>query len=473
MRKLFLCVALLVLMNIIAANADVKVNPIFSDNAVIQRGVVVPVWGTADNGEKVTVSFQNQNVATTAKDGKWIVNLRPLREGGPFVMTIKGKNSIEIKNVLVGEVWLASGQSNMVWWVKNTENAEAVIKASADPLLRHAEVPRETADAPRSETTVKWQEAAPETTPDFSAVGYFFAKALREKLGCPVGIINASWGGTRVEAWMPSEALDPFGASVDRSQVKPGKPANPNKASVLYNGLISPIIPYPIKGAIWYQGESNAGQAYQYRDLFCAMITSWRKAWGIGDFPFLFVQLAPYGKIYDEPRGSNWAELREAQLMTTKTLKNTAMAVITDCGESDNIHPKRKQPVGERLALAARALAYGEDVRYKGPTYRSMTVVGNRAILEFDNVWMGLYAKDGDLTGFTVAGEDGKFYNAHATARDNRVIVSSDQVARPTAVRFGWADCPVLNLFDASGLPVSPFRTDNYPMVTAPKPGAK
>jgi sialate O-acetylesterase len=465
----------------VVANADVKPNPIFSDNAVLQRNVVLPVWGTAENGEKVTVSIRNQRVSAVAKDGKWMLQLKPLKEGGPFTMTVSGKNTIEIKNILVGEVWLASGQSNMVWWVNKTENAETVIAASADPMLRHTEVPRACSETPLAETPIAWKEASPETTGDFSGVAYFFAKNLRAKLGCPVGIVNASWGGTRVEAWMSSEALDPLGNQVDRSRVKAGNPPNPNKSSVLYNGLIAPLVPYPIKGAIWYQGESNAGQAYQYHDLFSAMIRDWRRAWGQGDFPFLFVQLAPCGKILTEPKGSNWAELREAQLMTTQTVPNTAMAVITDCGESDNIHPKRKQPVGERLALAARALAYGEKIAYKGPAYKGMAVVGNRAILQFDNAGSGLFAPVQTLesgtdnqayrqpSGFAVAGEDGKFFNARATIVDKRVIVSADEVAKPTSVRYGWADCPVANLTNSYGLPASPFRTDNYPLITMPK----
>jgi sialate O-acetylesterase len=473
MRKLSVCVCLLVMALAVTANADVKPNPIFSDNAVLQRNIAVPVWGTADNGEKVTVSFQNQIVSTTAKDGKWLVKLKPLQAGGPFTMTIAGRNKVEIKNLLVGEVWVASGQSNMQMTVAGCERNKEEIASSEDPMLRLLTVNRNASLVPVAETDAKWLECGPATVGDFSGVAYFFGRELRKKLECPVGLINASWGGTRVEAWMSAEALKPFEGTFDPGQSKPDKGVNPNQASVLYNGLIYPILPYPIKGAIWYQGESNAGRAYQYHDLFSAMIASWRKVWGVGDFPFLFVQLAPFGAIVTEPVDSRWAELREAQLMTTKTMQNAAQAVITDCGNPDNIHPKLKQPVGERLAFAARALAYGEDVPYKGPCYQSMTVVGNRAILQFDDVFRALVAKDGDLTGFTVAGEDRVFHNARATIQGTRVVVSSDEVAKPVAVRFGWWDCPVVNLFDAAGLPASPFRTDTYPMITAPKPDAK
>lgn len=451
------------------ASTEVRPNPVFSDNAVIQRDVPVPVWGTAEDGERITVSIQDHKASTVAKNGQWRVVLNPLKSGGPFTMTISGKKTLEIKNVLVGEVWLASGQSNMQWPLNRAHEAESEIASSSDPMLRFTTAPRTPSLTPVSETAVKWEESSPQSSPEFSAVAYYFGKELRKVLGCPVGLIDTSWGGTRVETWMSAEALKPFEGTYDRGKSKPGEALNANQASVLYNGLISPLIPFPIKGAIWYQGESNAGRAFQYEAMFSAMITDWRKAWAGGDFPFLFVQLAPYGEIHPAPRGSNWAELREAQLRTAQNLSNTAMAVITDYGESDNIHPAHKKPVGERLAFAARALAYGEKLPYRGPSYKSLHVKGDRAVIKFDTGNGGLVAKGGDLTGFTLAGGDGQYYNARASIQGTRVVVSSPEVPVPVSVRYGWADCPVVNLFNTAGLPASPFRTDNYPLVSSPK----
>jgi sialate O-acetylesterase len=456
-----------------SAWATVKPHALFSDHAVLQQGVAVPVWGTADVGERVTVTYQSQKVSTIAKDGKWMVWLKPVSVGGPSLMAIAGSNAIELKNVMVGEVWIASGQSNMQWPLVATTNAEEVIAAAADPMLRLFTVPRTPASAPASDVEGSWVECTPESVKDFTAVGYYFGQNLRKALHVPVGIIHTSWGGTRVEAWtsLPVLQSDPdFSESV--KDIKDYGSA-PNHPAVLYNGMIAPLIPYGIKGAIWYQGESNAGQAYRYEKRLTNMITNWRRAWRLGTFPFLLVQLAPFGKILTEPAESDWAELREAQLMTTIHCAKTAMAVTMDVGDPNDIHPQNKGPVGERLALAARAIAYGHKVAYRGPSCASMTVKGNRAILQFSRAPGGLEARGGDLTGFAVAGEDRKFYNAKATILGDRVIVSSEQVAKPVAVRYGWANAPVANLFGKEGLPASPFRTDNWPMVTAPKPAGK
>jgi len=453
--------------------ATVKPNALFSDNAVLQQGISVPVWGTADKGERVTVTFQDQRLTATAKNGRWMVRLKPMKSGGPFTMTISGSNTIELKNVMVGEVWIASGQSNMQWPLSKTSDSEAAIKSAADPMLRLFTVAHVPAAQPVTEIDGAWRECTPESVADFSAVAYYFARELRKALGVPVGIIHTSWGGTRVEAWTSLRTLqsDPdFTESI--ADIKDyGK--SPNHPAVLYNGMIAPLIPYAIRGAIWYQGESNAGQAYRYEKRLTNMITNWRKDWGQGDFAFLMVQLAPYGKVVQEPGESAWAELREAQLMTTLHCPNTGMAVTMDVGDPDDIHPKNKRPVGERLALAARAMVYGDDVSYKGPRYASMAVYGSRAILTFTDTGGGLEAKGGELTGFAIAGEDRKFHNAKATIVGDRVIVSSPQVAKPVAVRYGWADAPTANLFGKDGLPASPFRTDNWPMLTAAKAAGK
>lgn len=460
-RMLLVIVALTLLIHA-PILAIVKPHNLFSNNAVLQQGISLPIWGTADNGERVTVKFDGQTVSTTAKNGEWMVRLKPLRSGGPFTMTIKGENTVEITNVLVGEVWICSGQSNMQWPVSQTVSAQETIAASSDPMLRLFTVPHTTQDAPARNVVGSWNECGPATVSEFSAVGYFFGRDLRKALNFPIGLINSSWGGTRVEAWTSKRALDPD-PDIDKSiKALPDWAKSPNRSSVLYNGMIAPLIPYGIRGAIWYQGESNAGDAQRYRSRFPAMIRNWREDWGQGDFPFLFVQLAPFqaGKL-DSSR-SAWAELREAQLHTSLTCPKTAMAVITDVGECDNIHPKDKAPVGARLALAARAIAYDENVPYRGPLFKNMAVWNDRAVLTFTDAYGGLQAKGGELNGFAIAGPDGAFSPARATIQGDRVVVSSDAVPNPAAVRYGWADCPTVNLFNKAGLPASPFRTDGF-----------
>jgi len=431
--------------------ATVKPNGLFSDNAVLQRDMIVPVWGTANDGELVTVSIQGQKVSTRAVGGHWLVRLRPLKAGGPYTMRI---NDIEIKNILVGEVWLASGQSNMRWSVKQSEEPEKNIAECRDAQLRLYSVPRSDRF---QELPAAWQECTPESVPDFSAVAYFFGRELRKTLRVPVGLIQSAVGGTPAEAWTSRSFLL---ADADlRTLVE-----NPvTRVSYLYNGMIAPLQPYAIRGVIWYQGESNAGRAYQYRRLFPAMIRNWRQAWGQGDFPFLFVQLAPFGQNGDDDK---WPELREAQVLTALTVPKTAMVVITDYGDCTNIHPKPKEPVGKRLALAARAVAYGENITYSGPIYKHMTISGNRVILSFDHVGSGLMAKGSELKGFTIAGPDRKFVPAKAMVQDDKVVVWSDDVDTPTAVRYGWSNCPDVNLFNKEGLPASPFRTDDWPLIT-------
>lgn len=466
----------------VCASADVKPNSLFSDNSVLQQGMPVPVWGTASDGERVTVTFQDQRVSTTAADGKWMVRLRPLKAGGPFSMTIKGANTVEIRNVLVGEVWVCSGQSNMGWCLKDSDGGEQAIAASADPKLRLLFDKPNASDLPLDDVNSKWLEARPDTTPYFSGVGYFFGRDLRKALNVPVGLINASYGGTRAEAWMSERVLKPTPEMNKFLEALDEPVRRQNEVTVLYKGMIHPLIPFAIRGVIWYQGESNAGEAFKYRTLFPDLIRNWREDWGQGDFPFLFVQLAPFWKINPEPEESGWAELREAQLLTSRSCPKTAMVVITDCGHPDEIHPKKKEPVGARLALAARAVAYGEQIVYQGPLYKSVAFKGNRAIVEFDNIGGGLIAGDVDMptvsgtefpkhpacTGFTIAGEDRKFHNATARIVHDRVVVSSPDVPRPVAVRYGWANCPIANLYNKEGLPASPFRTDDFPMLTNP-----
>lgn len=496
-----------------SASAAVKPNPLFSDGAVLQRGMPVPVWGTASEGERVTVTFQGQRVSTVAKDGKWMVRLRSLRAGGPFEMTIEGENTIPVKNVLVGEVWIASGQSNMQWTLRQSAGADEAIANSRNPQIRLVTIERKATDEPLTEVPVKWEEAAPETVPNFSGVAYFFGRDLQKDLGVPVGLISTNVGGTPAEAWTSRGVLENhpqlkqilanhakaqadwpqtqarFQEQLKRYQQEaekarqagqpvpaaPRPPQDPAKSAQrptgLYNAMIAPLVPYAIRGAIWYQGESNASRAYEYGTLFPAMIKNWRQAWGQGDFPFLLVQLAPFMKITQEPGESAWAELREAQRQTVHTLPNTGMAVITDVGEEDDIHPKKKEPVGHRLELAALAVAYGRNVPYSGPEFRRMWLEGNRAVLSFQHA-DELVAKGGTLTGFTVAGSDRKWVNAQAEIRQDKdgdhVVVWSPEVAQPVAVRYGWANYPLGNLWNGAGLPASPFRSDDWPLSTMP-----
>jgi sialate O-acetylesterase len=449
-----------------AAGAAVRPAALFSDNAVLQQGIAVPVWGFADSGEKVTVTFQDQTLSTVAKDGKWMVRLAPLKAGGPFKMSIAGSNTIELSNVLVGEVWVCSGQSNMAFQLSRASNAVETIAAAADPTIRLFKVPSKPSWTPLDDMQASWTPCNPETVKDFTAVGYFFGRDLRKARNVPVGLIQTSWGGTAVQFWMSPDgfkALPDYAKYVaDENAAKGSGPKHP---SVLFNGMVSPLIPYAIKGAIWYQGEANAGGAFKYRTLFPAMIKSWRDAWGEGSFPFLFVQLAPYAG--QKPvQLDTWAELREAQLLTIKASPNTGMAVITDVGDCINIHPVQKEPVGARLALAARKIAYGESIVYSGPVYKGMKIEGGSITIYFDNIGGGLVVKDEDPKGFAVAGADQKFVSATAKIVGNKVVVSSPSVPNPIAVRYGWENCPVVNLFNKEGIPASPFRTDDFPMVT-------
>jgi sialate O-acetylesterase len=433
---------------------------------------------------------------TTAKDGHWLVRLKRLKAGGPFTLSITGDNTIVINNVLVGEVWLCSGQSNMAFQLSRAANAPEAIAAAADPQLRLFTVPRSVTDAPQADAPGSWKESTPDTAASFSAVAYFFGRHLRRTLNVPVGLINSSVGGTPAEAWTSHAALerdpelkgilerhaesvkkyDPAAAAERRKQdlakhkeavakakeegkKAPAAPRAPNdprtstgRPSCLYNGMIAPLEPFAIAGAIWYQGEANSGRAAEYRTLFPAMIQNWREAWGQGAFPFLFVQIAPHQNMTPD--------IREAQLMSWQKVPRTGMAVITDIGNETDIHPTKKEPVGDRLALAARAVAYGEKLEYSGPVYDSMKVKGNQVILSFKHTGSGLLAKDGELKGFTIAGTDGKFTPATAKIDGKKVIVESPSVSAPTAVRYGWATTPDVNLFNQEGLPATLFRTD-------------
>ncbi len=446
-----------------AASAKVKPHQLFTDGAVVQQGMPLKVWGTAGDGEEITVSFADQEASTTAEDGKWQVELAPLSAGGPYQMVIEGEDRVEINDIHVGEVWICSGQSNMVWPLTRTHEAEAAIAAANHPKIRLFTVPRRATGDPQDDVDTRWQVCSPETAANFSAVAYYFGRDLQQELDVAIGLISTNYGGTPAEAWTSREKLDskPELRGLLNSD---RQPTNSHYPGGLYNAMIHPLLDYPIRGAIWYQGESNASRAWQYRTLFPTMITDWRERWGQGDFPFLLVQLAPF---QDRTEVSDWAELREAQLLSTQVLRNVAMAVITDVGEKTDIHPQKKEPVGQRLALAARALAYGQDIEYSGPVLSDFSVKGNKALLVFDHAEEGLVAKDGALQGFTIAGADQEFHPAEAKIiSEDTIEVTSSEVSDPIAVRYGWADFPVVNLWNGAGLPATPFRTDDFAVST-------
>ncbi|MES2332129.1 MAG: sialate O-acetylesterase [Bacteroidota bacterium] len=644
MRKSFLTA--LIVCSFYFAFADTHPAKIFSDSMVLQRGIKIPVWGWADKGEKISVQFNKQNkTVTTGTDGKWRVDLDAEREGGPYQMTIKGNNTISINDILVGDVWLCSGQSNMEFAVRSGNNSTEEIASANFTMIRHTKIPLVVADKPRADlgTSNGWHTAVPANVGSFTAVGYFFARKLYGELHVPIGLINSTWGGTDSETWTSREALENsdefkelmagfptlnldsvaairqretmakiiniqgslptpaainswkessfndngwphmqlpalweqtalpnfdgvvwFRRTINLSAADAGKGADlllgtiddndevwvngvkvgstkgynvkriylispgifhegknsiairvedtgggggvygdaaelkldingstrslagdwsfqvessikvdgvgPNSyPTLLFNAMINPLVPYGIKGVIWYQGESNAGRAYQYRKAFPLMITDWRNQWKQGNFPFYFVQLASYNAGNgNSEKGSTWAELREAQTMTL-SLPHTGMAVTTDIGEAKDIHPKNKQDVGKRLAAVALHDAYGRSNEYSGPSYRSMKVDGNKVTVMFDHKSSGLITTDpqGQVKGFEIAGADQKFQPAIAIIEGDHLIVSAANVSAPVAVRYAWSDeAGNANLYNLEKFPAVPFRTDTWKGIT-------
>jgi sialate O-acetylesterase len=513
MKTFFLYISLILLFFVDGTFANVKLPALFADNMVLQQKTKVKVWGWANANEKITItsSWNHKRISVIANDsGKWMVDLPTPKAGGPFTLIIEGTNKIELKNVLIGEVWICSGQSNMHFplgkfgdakdWRTGILNYEKEIKEANYPRIRLFTVERKTSDTVQTETTGKWDECNPTTIADFSAVAYFYGRELYKNLNVPIGLICSNWGGTPAEAWTRKEilkadtlfqpilsryqlvkdnfprllkeyadTLSKWKKALSDSLLTPRQAQNPPKPPVgkgsnkapcgLYNAMIAPLIPYTIKGAIWYQGEGNAERAWQYRYLFPAMIKNWRDDWKLGEFPFYFVQIAPH-------RSQN-PEIREAQLYTYLNMKNTGMAVITDAGDSVNIHPRNKQVVGYRLSLWALAKDYGlKKTVYSGPIYKSMKVEGNKIRIYFDNIGSGLICKGDSLTHFTIASDDKKFVPAQAKIEGNTVVVWSSTITKPASVRFGWENIPSPNIFNKEGLPASPFRTDNWPEKT-------
>jgi sialate O-acetylesterase len=517
-RSMFLPLATVFVVSVVRPSlsvGEVKLPAIFGSHMVLQQGQPDRVWGTGEPAEEITVSIGEQTKSAKADEqGKWSVMLDPLTAGGPHTMTIKGTNEIKLDDVLVGEVWLCSGQSNMGWEVQSANDPDLESLTAKFPNLRLISVPNVGTQEPQDDFKGQWEACTPESARKFSAVGYFFGRQLYQTLDVPVGLIDDAWGGSACEAWIRRDLLaaderyrpllarweeierrfpDDKAAyeaklaewKVSAEQAKsegkqpPQQPNNPegqmrgnHRPANIYNGVLKPTIGFGIRGAIWYQGESNAGRAYQYRELFPLMISSWRQEWGIGDFPFYWVQLADFKAEKPEPAESDWAELREAQTMTMGKLPNTGEAVIIDLGEAQDIHPRNKQDVAKRLARWALARDYGIDVPYHSPQFKSLEKADGKLVLTFDHVGdQGLKTFDlPEVRGFAIAGDDKTFVWAQAKiVGKDKIEVWSDEVKEPVAVRYAWADNPVCNVYSRNGLPLTPFRTDDWPGVTADK----
>jgi len=459
------------------ARANVTLPSVISSHMVLQRDEPCPIWGWADPNEAVTVRFGGQKQAATADaDGNWMVRLRPMRANRkPQTLTVTGKNTVTAEDVLVGEVWLCSGQSNMEWTVNSVDNAQQEMASANNPLIRHIKIPHRPSIKPEKNVPSDgWKLTTPENVGNFTAVGYFFARELNKNLDVPVGLLGSNWGGTRIEPWTPPVGFQHTPALkdiTDKLSTYPlmsyGKdPQNPLKtvASInfqtplaLYNGMIHPLVPFAIRGALWYQGESNNGEGMLYYEKMKALIDGWRTVWDKPDMPFLFVQLAPYHYGGDQTR---LAEIWNAQ-RETLTIPNTGMAVITDIGNIKDIHPRNKQEVGRRLALWALSETYDRPVKeYSGPLFKSASVEGKKIRVQFDHAGGGLASRDGKpLTHFQIAGADGKYVPAQAEIDGRTVVVSSPDVSKPVSVRFAWHEEAEPNLTNKAGLPASPFRS--------------
>lgn len=508
-RTLSLLLAAAAIVTVLPAGADVRMPKVFTDDMMLQRDKPVRVWGWAEAGEDVSVALAGKTAATKADaGGAWKVELPALKEGENLEMTITGKNSVTLKNIIVGDIWVCSGQSNMEWAMRQIPAAEDV-KAADFPKIRHIKIRKTKSDRPAADavTDTPWLVCTPATVPGFTAAGFYFAREIHQKTGVPIGLVSSNWGGTRIEPWTAQEGLEIMdvhykeqlpklltemeswvaqsrknlaaGAEVTPPPAVPARPRSSREWSVMYNAMIHPIVQMSIKGALWYQGESNGNEGESYFHKKQALIGGWRKNFAQGDFPFYFVQLANFQSPGTDPAGgSGWARLREAQVKTL-TVPNTGMAVIIDnapLAEAKDIHPKNKFDVGLRLAQWALAKDYGQkDVVASGPLFKSLNIQGGKAHLTFDYTGSGLMvakkeglkpaaeAKDEKLKRFAVAGEDRKWFWADAVIEGNTVVVSSPDVKAPVAVRYAFEMNPDgANLYNREGLPTSPFRTDNW-----------
>ena len=493
------------------AFADIKLPRIFGNNMVLQRDMPVPIWGWATAEEKIALTLTKQDEAeaihsetvTADAKGNWRAVLPATPVGGPYTLNVAGSNTVELTNILFGEVWVCSGQSNMQWPVNASNNRDEEIAAANYPNVRLFQIPNTSSGLPAVDVNAEWRPTVPNTVRHFSAVAYYFGRHLHKELDVPIGLINTSWGGSRIEPWTPPIGFDTVPAlSSIAEEIKDIKneyrtqlsdklqqvedwiaesrrvlesddvillapenihPAIPHQQpTAIYNKMIYPIVPFAIRGALWYQGESNMREGMMYHEKMKALINGWREVWDQGDFPFYFVQLAPWGG-YDRDDPTHLPKIWEAQTATL-ALPNTGMVVTTDIGNVQNIHPGNKQDVGLRLAFWALAKTYGkDDLVCSGPLYKSMEIEGSTIRISFDHVGSGLVSRDGEaLTWFQIAGEDKQFVDATAVVDGRTVVVSSDSVESPVAVRLGWHQTAEPNLMNKEGLPVSPFRTDSW-----------
>lgn len=461
MKKLLGLLLLLITTNMYG---EIWLPSILSDNMVLQQQSDVTIWGwTTATSEEITVygTWNNKKITTKAHQGVWTVQLPTPEAGGAYKVIVEGHEKLEISNVLIGEVWLGSGQSNMQWTPKQgLENAEEEIKNANYPEIRFFQVAQQISASPQDQLRGEWVVCKPETMQNFSSVAYFFGRELHRELSVPVGLINSSWGGTPVEVWMKKELITEDGELTKAASKLREVAWWPNDPGYAYNAMIHPITKFNIAGFIWYQGESNRVNPDSYYKSFPSMIKSWRAEWG-KNLPFYFVQIAPYK--YDDPKATDAAHVRDAQLYTMQNVANTGMVVTNDIGNLDNIHPINKQDVGYRLAQWALAKTYGnQELVYSGPVYKSMEIKKKEIVLSFDFAENGLIKKGKELVEFYIAGEDKVFYPAKAKINDNTISVSSKKVKEPKAVKFAFTNGAIPNLYNSAGLPASAFRTDDW-----------
>jgi sialate O-acetylesterase len=471
--------------------ADVQLDRLFSANAVLQRGVKVPIFGTADPGEEVTIGIQNLQEKTTADaDGKWQVQVGPLKVGGPFLLTATGGTSgvrrLSINNVMVGDVWVCAGGGNMTYSLLNSEGGGTSVINSLNHQMRLYMVKREGAKEPRTQSDIPWVTAGAASVGSFSGVGYFFGRTLvkylaeKERENVPIGLIGLNHDISSIESWISREALE-SSPTLKSALDKPISSTDSKSPTVLFNGMVNPVTRYAVRGVLWYHGESSVESAYQYREALPLLIADWRKHWNRPDLPFLIVQLTAHKVISKVQIESKLAELRESQFLAAKQTPHTALVVTVDHGDPISLHPREKEPIGQRAALAAQGLVYGDKIEYTGPLLNSAGFAKGRAELRFLHVGTGLMfkgtEKDGkdkdgkepEAKGFFVCGADHVFHEGKATLEGDTLVVTSPNVPAPEAVRYGWSDFPTGNLYNKEGLPASPFRTDNYPLLTTPQ----
>lgn len=471
-----LCVAALLSLGI-SADAEVKMPAFFSSDMVMQQNTDGKMWGTANPSSTVTVapSWTDKTYSAKAgKDGKWSISFPTPGAGGPYTVTVSDGTPVTLENVMLGEVWLCSGQSNMEMPMKGFKNqpvegANMATLHSKNPNIRLFTVKRNSSTTPVDDVTGKWAEASPASVRNFSATAYFFGREIEQMLDVPVGLIVVSWGGSACEAWMSDEMLAAFPEAAERIPAVDGKIESKNRTpSVLFKGMLNPLIGLPMQGVIWYQGEDNWNRAHTYTDMFSTMIKGWRNLWGQGEFPFYYCQIAPYDySLITEPGKEiiNSAYLREAQARVEQIVPNTGMAVLMDAGWPEGIHPPKKQVAGERLALLALNKTYGmEGIGAESPVYKSMEIKGDTVIVSFDRAPEWIAGKQSfESKQFKLAGEDRVFHPAKAWISRSKVMVHSDEVPHPVAVRYAFENASEGDLFSTDGLPVSSFRSDDWP----------